>query len=164
MKALKFFLISISSLCIVFLGACGSGNQTVSNPPSLATTETTAQSSESHSEGSGSPEGHSKASKGGQVIESGPYHLEFIPEKEDSGTHLDFYLQKGDTHAAIPNAKVSAQVQLPDGIQQSLDLKYDPDGKHYTVMFSGSATGEYKIAILSDINGEKINGRFSFKQ
>jgi hypothetical protein len=163
MKALKIFLIGISSLGIIFLGACGDGNQTASNPSSLATTETTSQSPESHSE-SGSPESHSKVSKGGQVIESGPYHLEFIPEKEDSGTHLDFYLQKGDTHTAIPDAKVTAQVQLPDGTQKSLDLKYDPDGKHYTVMFSGSATGDYKIAILSDISGEKVNGRFSFKQ
>jgi hypothetical protein len=163
MKALKKTLIGISSLGIIFLGACGGTNQTASNPTSSATTETTSQSPESHFE-SGSPESHSKVSKGGQVIESGPYHLEFIPEKEDSVTHLDFYLQKGDTHAAIPNAKVSAQVQLPDGTQKSLDLKYDPDGKHYTVMFSGSATGDYKIAILSDISGEKVNGRFSFKQ
>ena len=78
--------------------------------------------------------------------------------------NLDFYLQKGDTHTAISDAKVTAQIQLPDGKQQSLDLKYDPAGKHYTVMFPGSAAGEYKAAILSDINGEKVNGRFTFKQ
>ncbi len=165
MKALNFFLIGFSSLGLLFLGACGSGSQIASNPPSAAPVEkNTAESPRSDSEGSESPENHSKASKGGQVVESGPYHLEFVSEKETSGTHLDFYLQKGDTHAAIPNAKVTAQVQLPDGTQKSLELKYDPDGKHYTVMFPGSAAGEYKVAILSDVNGEKVNGRFGFKQ
>jgi hypothetical protein len=59
---------------------------------------------------------------------------------------------------------VTAQVQLPNGTQKSLDLKYDADGKHYTAMLPGSAPGEYKVTILSDLNGEKVNGRFSFKQ
>lgn len=163
MKALKFFLIGVSGLGLLFLGACSSGSQTASNTPSSAPAESTAQSPKSSSEASGSSNNSSKASKGGQVVESGPYHLEFVPEKADGGTHLDFYLQKGDTHAPISNAKVTAQVQLLDGTQKSLDLKYDPDGKHYTVMLPGSA-GEYKVAILSDINGEKVNGRFSFKQ
>jgi hypothetical protein len=163
MKALKLFLIGVSSLGLLFLGACSDSNQTASNPPSSATTETTAKSPENHSERSGS-ESHPETSKGGQVIESGPYHLEFVPEKEASGTHLDFYLQKGNTHSAIPDAKVTAQVQLPDGTQKPLNLKYDSDGKHYTVMFSNSTAGEYKVAILSDINGEKVNGRFSFRQ
>lgn len=163
MKALKFFLVCVSGLGILCLGACSS-NQTASNLSSSSPTEAAAAASpESPSEGSGS-EAHPKTSKGGQVIESGPYHLEFISKQEASGTHLDFYLQKGDTHAAISNAKVTAQVQLPDGAQQSLDLKYDSDGKHYTVMLPSSVTGEYKVAILSDINGEKVNGRFNFKK
>lgn len=157
MKVLKLFLIGVSGLGLLFLGACSSGSQTASNPPNSAPAEkTTSESPKSSSEAS--------ATKGGQVVESGPYHLEFVPEKEAGGTHLDFYLQKGDTHSAIPDAKVTAQVQLPDGTQKSLDLKYDPDGKHYTVMFPGSAPGEYKVAILSDVNGEKVNGRFIFKQ
>lgn len=155
MKALKFFLIGVSGLGLLFLGACSSDSQTASNPPSSASAEKPIAQS---------PKSGSEASKGGQVVESGPYHLEFVPEKENSGTHLDFYLQKGDTHSAIPDVKVTAQVQLPDGTQKSLDLKYDPDGKHYTVMFPGSAPGEYKVAILSNVNGEKVNGRFSFKQ
>lgn len=158
MKALKFFLLGVSGLGLLFLVACSDSSQTASNSPSSAAAEKTA--SESPKSGSET----SEASKGGQVIESGPYHLEFVPEKEAGGTHLDFYLQKGDTHTAISDAKVTAQVQLPDGKQQSLDLKYDPAGKHYTVMFPGSAAGEYKAAILSDINGEKVNGRFTFKQ
>lgn len=50
--------------------------------------------------------------KGGKLVESGAYHLEFVAEKEATGTHLDFYLQKGDKHEPVPNAKVSAKVQL----------------------------------------------------
>jgi hypothetical protein len=85
-----------------------------------------------------------------------------VPGVEASGAHLDFFLQKGDNHEAIPNAKVTAQVQLPDGTQQSLDMKYDAADKHYTALLSATATGEYKVAVLSDISGEKVNGRFTF--
>lgn len=103
-------------------------------------------------------------SLGGQVVESGPYHLEFVPEKESNGTHLDLYLQKGDTHEAIPNAKVTALVQSPDGKQQSLNLTYDAEGKHYTVLFPGTTTGQYQVKITADASGENVNGRFSFQQ
>jgi len=102
--------------------------------------------------------------KGGQVIESGIYHLELVPEPEENSIHLDFFLQKSDNHEAIPDAKVTAQVQMPDGTQKNLDLKYDAPEKHYTVMLPSKATGEYKVAVLSDIKGEKVNGRFSFKR
>jgi hypothetical protein len=164
MKALKLFLISISGLGFLFLGACSSSNEPASNAPSSASTQTAAASTESSSEASGSTKNHSKASKGGQVVESGPYHLEFVPEKEATGTHLDFYLQKGNTHAAVPDAKVTAQVQLPDGTQKSLDLKYDAKDKHYTGLLAGKAKGDYKVAILSEVGSEKVNGRFSFSQ
>jgi hypothetical protein len=107
---------------------------------------------------------HPSESKGGQVIESGPYHLEFVSEPETDGTHMDFYLQKGDNHEAIPNAKVTAQVQLPDGTQKSLPLSYDAEGKHYTALLPGKASGEYNVAILSDVSGEKVNGRFTFNR
>ncbi|BAZ47190.1 hypothetical protein NIES4102_42360 (plasmid) [Chondrocystis sp. NIES-4102] len=103
-------------------------------------------------------------SLGGQVVESGPYHLEFVPEKEENGTHLDLYLQKGDTHEAVTNAKVTALVQSPDGKQQSLNLTYDTEGKHYTVLFPGTTTGQYQVKITADASGENVNGRFSFQQ
>ncbi|MBW4536363.1 MAG: hypothetical protein KME09_20715 [Pleurocapsa minor HA4230-MV1] len=103
-------------------------------------------------------------SLGGQVVESGPYHLEFVPEKESNGTHLDLYLQKGDTHEAIPNAKVTALVQSPDGKQQSLNLTYDAEEKHYTVLFPGTTIGQYQVKITADASGENVNGRFSFQQ
>lgn len=105
-----------------------------------------------------------KVSQGGQVIESGPYHLELVTGKKSGGTHLDFYLQKGDTHEAISGATVTAKVQLPDGSEKTVDFKYDAEGKHYFAQLPETAPGEYKIAVLTDIAGEKVNGRFSVKQ
>jgi len=71
-------------------------------------------------------------------------------------------LQKGSTHEVVSTAKVVAQVQLPDGTQKSLDMKYDPVDKHYTSLLPGTIVGEHKVAILSDVGGEKVNGRFRF--
>lgn len=104
------------------------------------------------------------SNQGGQVVESGKYHLELVPEQEANGTHLDFFLQQGDNHQAIPNAKVTAQVQAPDGTQKTLPLKYDAQGKHYTVLFPGKAPGQYQVRITADIKGQKVNGRFNFKE
>jgi hypothetical protein len=105
-----------------------------------------------------------EVNKGGQVIESQGYHLEFVPEKTAKGMHLDFYLQKSDTHAAIANAKITAEVKLPDGKKQTLPLTYDAKEKHYTAILETKATGDFKVAMLCDINGKKVNGRFSFKR
>jgi len=104
----------------------------------------------------------SHGEQGGQVVESGPYHLELVTEKEAAATHIDFFLQKGDAHEAIPNAKVTAQVQLPNGSQQSVVMKYDAQDKHYMGILPETVAGAYKVAILSDIGGEKLNGRCSF--
>lgn len=163
MKSLKSGLIVLSSIGLLFLGACSNrtttNNQTSSptasqpeSPNSPTPTSTTAKTE------------HSSESKGGQVVESGPYHLELVAETEANGTHLDFYLLKGDNHEAIPNGKVTAQIQLPDGTQKSLDLKYDTDGKHYAVLLPGTAPGQYQVKMNVDVNGEKVNGRFSFNK
>lgn len=108
--------------------------------------------------------GATKQSRGGQVVEQGAYHLELVPEKEKNGVHLDFYLQKGDNHQAIPNAKVTGQVQLPNGNRKNLTFKYDAEGKHYTVLLPEKASGQYQVRIIADVNGQKVKGRFSFKQ
>ncbi|PZV07403.1 MAG: hypothetical protein DCF22_22060 [Leptolyngbya sp.] len=164
---LKMSVTVISAIALLLLSACSSGNQTAntSSPatspspaisPSASGGEAMSTSSKSdHSEG---------APQGGQVVEVGNYHLQFVPEKEANTAHLDFYLLKGDQHKAVPNAKVTAQVQLPDGSQKSLAMIYDPAEKHYTAKLPNAAPGPYKVVILSDVDGSKVNGRFSFTQ
>lgn len=164
MKLFKLLLLSLSSVSLLILGACSNNNQasppannspTSSSPASIPTANSPASSSATHPD--------TKAA-GGIVVESGAYHLELVPIKEAAGIHLDFFLQKGDNHETIPNAKVVAQIQLPDGTQKTLDLKYDANGKHYAAELPGTIAGEYKVAVLSEIGGEKVNGRFAFKR
>ncbi|MDX2240370.1 MAG: hypothetical protein NW224_06795 [Leptolyngbyaceae cyanobacterium bins.302] len=170
MKSNKFLILVSSG--ILLLGACSSGNQATNStsPPTAPSPATTTQPAIAASPTTNSAtnaktgEAHSHGGQGGQVIESGPYHLELVTGKEATGTHIDFFLQKGDNHEPIPNAKVTAQVQLPDGSQQSLPMKYDASGKHYYTVLPATAAGEYKVVVLSDIQGEKVNARYSFKQ
>lgn len=158
MKSLKLGLVILGSVGLVFLSACSNSNQ-AANPssspaePPSETAATTEPASEQTSE-----------EQGGQVIESGKYHLKFAPEPGESGTHMDFYLQTGDKHQAISNANVTAQVQLPDGTQKTLPLNYDAGQKHYTAVLPEKATGQYQVKIISDINGEKVNGRFTINR
>jgi major membrane immunogen (membrane-anchored lipoprotein) len=165
MKSIKSMLMVLGSVSLILLGACGNNNQATnsdSSPTSTQPAESTVQPTDAAKTESS---GHAaKPLKGGQVVESGPYHLEFVPVKEDKGTHLDFYLQKGDNHEAIPNAKVTAQVQLPDGTQKTLDLPYDAAGKHYAALLPEKAAGQYQVKMIADVNGEKVNGRFTFNQ
>src|SRR4028118_1379155 len=165
MKFVKSLLIVLGSASLILLGACGSSNQ-ASNPENSPTGEKPAESAaQSGSEAKKEPSNQPNVpQKGGQVVESGPYHLEFVPEKEDKGTHLDFYLQKGDNHEAVPNAKVTAQIQLPDGTQKTLPLTYDAEGKHYAALFPEKAAGQYQVKVTSDMDGKKVDGRFNFSQ
>jgi hypothetical protein len=167
MKTIKSSLIVLGSVGLLFLGACSKGDQ--ASEPNNSPTSPPVASKPASSAPSAAPAGtaktnHPKASKGGQVVESGAYHLELVTLKEATGTHLDLYLQKGDNHEPIPNAKVSAQVQLPSGKQQTLALKYDADGKHYAVVFPGKDAGNYPVKVTANINGEKVDGRFTFSQ
>ena len=165
MKSIQSLLIVLGSVSLIFLGACGNNNQTTNSASSQTSAKpaesTVQQTDATKTESSGHA---AKPLKGGQVVESGAYHLEFVPVKENNGTHLDFYLQKGDNHEAIPNAKVTAQVQLPDGTQKALDLPYDAGGKHYAALLAEKVTGQYQVKITSDIDGKKVDGRFSFNQ
>ena len=165
MKSIKSLLMVLGGVSLIFLGACGNNNQatnSTSSPTSANPVESTPQPTDAAKTESS---GHAaKPLKGGQVVESGPYHLEFVPVKENNGTHLDFYLQKGDNHEAISNAKVTAQVQLPDGTQKTLPLTYDAEGKHYAALLLGKAAGQYQVKITSDVDGKKVDGRFSFSQ
>ena len=165
MKSLKLGAIVLGSIGLIFVGACS--NQSANSEDSAANqTETVAQ--KGHSENDGHD--HSKDEKegehshGGQVIESGQYHLELVAAPNDDGTHMDFYLEKGEKHEKISDAKVTAQVQLPSGEQKTIPLEYEADEKHYHAILPEKAAGEYKVAILSEINGEKVNARFSVKR
>jgi len=163
MRSPKLLLISIIFANI--LAACS--NSPTSPTPTvspIATTESTPQTvAKTDTQADKKPENHGKPNQGGQVVEVGAYHLELLLGKEENNIHLDFFLQTGDTHAAVPDAKVTAQVQFPDGTQKSYDLAYDAPNQHYATNLPTSASGEYKIAILTDIKGEKVNGRFNFK-
>lgn len=150
--------VSWAGAIALLLAACSS-SPTVSNPADSPAPESPAASAIASSP---APANHGQPQQGGQVIESGPYHLELVALSEPEQLHIDFYLQRGDTHEAIPNATVTAQVQLPNGSQQSLPLTYDDQGEHYVVEIPKAAVGEYKVVMLSDIDGEKVNGRFSF--
>ena len=165
MRSPKLLLISIVFANI--LAACSNSPTSTSpttSPIAVTTTEPSPQTVvKTDSKAEKKPENHGKPNQGGQVVEAGAYHLELLIVKEENNIHLDFFLQTGDTHEAIPDAKVTAQVQFPDGSQKSYDLAYDAPNKHYATNLPTTASGEYKIAILSDIKGEKVNGRFSFK-
>lgn len=165
MKSVKSIGIALGTVSLIFLGACSSNQAT--NPENSPTTGTSPASSAAPSDNGATTEPSNQAGeakKGGQVVEAGAYHLEFVPEKESNGTHLDFYLQKGDNHQAVPDAKVTAQVQSPDGTQKTLDLTYDASGKHYTALLPATAAGSYQVKMTSNVNGEKVDGRFSFTQ
>ena len=166
MKMIKSTVMVLGTVGMMFLSACTGSNNTPSpnsNIPPNSPPQTTAKNSPSTTKNAANTsENH--GSKGGQVIETGIYNLEIIAQPEGEGTHIDFYLEKSDTHEPIPNAKVKAQIELPDGTQKNLELTYDRGGKHYAAFLPEKAAGEYKLAILSDINGEKVNGRFSFKK
>jgi hypothetical protein len=164
MNSLKSTLIVLGSVGLLFLGACSNSNQANNTENTPATSSSSTQSSASTSSASPAAKGQHGESHGGQIVETGAYHLEFVPEKEANKTHMDFYLQRGDNHQAIPDAKVTAQVQLPDGTQKTVPFTYDAKGKHYTGLLSEKAIGQYQVKVTADVKGEKVNGRFNFNQ
>lgn len=184
MKFVKLMILTLGSLSLIGLGACSSGseanksNETANQPVATATTAPVAatapveskaqephkEDGHSHKEGEGHGDKNDGHGMGGQVLEMGDYHLELLTHKADNGVSLDFMVGKGEAHTPVTDAKVTAQVQMPDGSQQSLDMKYDAAEKVYKAILPGAAAGEYQVAVLSDVGGKKMNGRFSFKQ
>ncbi|NET37009.1 MAG: hypothetical protein F6K19_34130 [Cyanothece sp. SIO1E1] len=163
--SIQSVLITPVCLGLMLLMACGSSTQTSNFSTDGHGHNHAVGEAHSHADG----EEHAQAagdgfSQGGQVIETGPYHLELLPVVENDGIHLDFFLQQGDAHEPIPDAEVIAQIQLPNGEQKSAEFTYDQAGEHYAVYLPATAAGEYKVVVQTDINGEKVNGRFSFNQ
>jgi hypothetical protein len=102
------------------------------------------------------------SSKGGQVVESGKYHLELVPEKSANETHLDLYLQKGDSHESVTDAKISGEIQAPDGQSKPITFIYDAEGKHYAGVVLRKTTGAYQLKVTANVGADKADGRFSF--
>lgn len=173
MSTTNFQIHFMATLGLLALSACGNpSNKVAINPDTSASTSQAVKtpSLRTNSEPSStithpetaSPQSH--GGQGGQVVETGSYHLELVVGKEPAGTHIDFFLQKGDNHDPIPSAEVKAQIQLPDGSNKAFDMAYDADGKHYFTFLPGNIPGEYKVVVLSEIDGKKVNGRFRFQR
>jgi hypothetical protein len=158
MKSLSSGIIVFASAGLLLLGGCGKETKTADSASTSSTTPaaTTTKPME------GMEKSHMAPKKGGEVVESGKYHLELVPEKEASATHLDFYILQGDKHEIVPNAKVTADVQLPDGKQKTVPFNYDASGKHYAAVVSEKAAGQYQVKITATVGSEKIDGRFKF--
>ncbi|HEY9884339.1 MAG TPA: hypothetical protein V6C98_12090, partial [Thermosynechococcaceae cyanobacterium] len=87
---LKASVTAIAAIGLLFLGACSNGNQTTnsaSSPAASAPTKT--QPSSVVSPAAKAESGEKHGGQGGQVIESGLYHLELVTAKESTGTHID---------------------------------------------------------------------------
>ncbi|MEB3178112.1 MAG: hypothetical protein VKL59_03585 [Nostocaceae cyanobacterium] len=166
MKFAKTSLFILVSMGLFFLGACSGGTpENASADKTEATGKTAENTSKTEkTEPAKSSEKSDGHSHGGQVVETGDYHLELVTEKQDKGTALHFYLEKGEKHEPVANAKVTAQVQLPDGTEKALDLNYDAKGKEYTASLPGNIAGQYQMKVTADIGGEKVTGRFTINQ
>ncbi len=165
MKKTNTILLSLTAASLMFLAACNNSTPTSSTPTPAPKSEPTTESNSAPAPVTEvSTEDHSQPAAGGQVVEAGKYHLEFVPEPKTDQFHLDFYLQSGDSHEPISDAKVTGQIQLPSGKQKSVDFTYDGEGGHYTAVLPASESGEYQAAIQTDIKGEKVNGRFNFSK
>ena len=149
MNFLKLNAIILASLGLIVVTGCSNTAQT---------TETAVSTEHSPDDG------HDRDGIKAQIIETQKYHLEFSAVPENEVIHLDFYLQDEANHELISDAKVTAQVQLPNGDPKTIDMEYDAAGEHYAANLEADAEGEYKVVIQADINGEKVNGRFSFER
>ena len=163
MKYLSSGIIVIASAGLLLLGGCGKETKTAdsasTNPASSSEPKSTTTATKP---ADGMKKSHMAPRKGGQVVESGKYHLELVPEKEASATHLDFYLLQGDNHEIMPNAQVTADIQLPDGKLKTVLFDYDASGKHYAAAVKEQASGQYQVKITATIGSEKVDGRFKF--
>ena len=99
----------------------------------------------------------------GETVAVDGYNLELSQHKEGKVAHLHLLLQKGEKREPVTDAKVTAQIQLPDGSSKSLDLAYKLDEKVYAAEMTDFSAGSYKVAVLSEVSGKKVNARFNLK-
>ena len=158
MKSLKSNLIILGSVGLLLLVACNKGAQASDTNSSPASSPVASQP------GFSAPAPASANASVGSVMEYGGYHFEFGSEKKATGTHLYLYLHKKDKKEPVPNAKVTAQVQLPNRKQQTLPLKYDAKGKRYAVVFPTKQPGQYAVNMTAIINRVKVDSTIVFDQ
>lgn len=173
MKSIETSLITLSTVGLLFLGACSSGDKaaktetttTSSTPATAAKTEPqVVKEGEKHDESSKHKHSEDKDGHSGQVVQSGKYHIELKPDLDKDSIHLDTKLH-GEQDKEITDAKLIAQVQLPDGSNKTLPVLYNTEEKQYTAKLPASATkGDYKVVLQVNVKGEQFNSRFSFKQ
>ena len=158
LKSNLIFFAACGSLSLI---ACGNSELETNTPASSETvtplTVTTLEDDHDHSH-------HDHFELNAQVILSGHYRLELVPELTDDGIILDFYLETEASNEPIPHAEVTARVQLPNGDEKMLDMLYRAEDKHYLAFLPEQAKGVYTITILTEINGEKLSGQYSVDQ
>jgi hypothetical protein len=146
MKSISLKIITVG--VVFLLSSCNAGDK--ASPPTPTKPAGTA------------PAAQGDSVKGGQVVESGEYHMELVPTKAPNNTHLDFYLKIDATGKEISDAKVAGEVISPDGKQKPISFTYDAKGKHYVADVSDKATGAYQLKITASIGAKKADGRFKF--
>ncbi|MBE9030446.1 hypothetical protein IQ266_11960 [filamentous cyanobacterium LEGE 11480] len=143
------------SLTLLPLTACGKTSDSTA-----ADTKTEHSADDGHD--------HSKDkkthSKGGQVVESDPYHIELVTNPQDNETQLNLHLLHEVEDRVITDAQVTANVRQPDGEQQTIKLVYEPTQKSYIGVLTTQTAGQYDLVVQTDIGGEKINSRFNIKK
>lgn len=174
--------LGLAAVCAIAIVACSNSTPTAETKPEAKTevTKTEATKTEASKTGSSPAKKDDHAHKGdhkegdhkeggkdnhahGEVVEVDGYHLELSAHKEAKATHMDLLLQKGEKHESVTDAKVTAQIQLPDGSSKNLDLVYQPGEKVYGAEIADLPAGNYKVAVLSEIAGKKVNARFNLK-
>jgi hypothetical protein len=162
----RIHLLLLTGATVLTLNACASNPSPTAEttpaspvtPPDSAQVNTTPASSPT----TASTPKEASAQHGGQVVEMGDYHLELVAAPEGENIHVDFWLLTGTDHASIGDAKVTANIQFPNGTQKTVDLTYDEAGKHYKALVPGFVAGEYRVVIQTEREGDKVNGRFNF--
>ncbi len=139
MEFLKYSVLVLSSIGLIFIGSC-------TDPRNQNYTQSWDDFPES------------------QVLEKGEYSLAFFAEPESDGTQLYFYLRGGEHYGVIPDVKVTAQVELPTGEQTALEMEFIEEENHYSAFLTRDEVGDYQIAILSEVDGKNINGLFKFQR
>jgi ABC-type enterochelin transport system substrate-binding protein len=77
MQYLNFSFVLLASVGLIFLGACSNNNQTASTDKNSISISPTASASPT-----AKTNNKHGASKGGQVVETGAYHLEFAQRRQ----------------------------------------------------------------------------------